>query len=112
MTNRSEFIAGLHAFADWLGQNPQVRGPEGQYFLLALSTNQAVEEFADEHGLSVTVDSDGNASCDLTFGPITYHAYGYADFAEFCRADSERRARAWADRNDMVIQPREGGDES
>jgi hypothetical protein len=103
MSDRTEYIAGLRAFADWLESNPDVREPQEQRLLLSLSTNPAVEAFAAEHGLDVTIDDDGNASCELTFGSITYHAYGYRDFAEHCAATDEKRARAWAEKNGVAL---------
>ncbi|WP_405883555.1 hypothetical protein OG747_36260 [Streptomyces sp. NBC_01384] len=107
--HRTEYIAGLREFADWLEQNPQIEAPTNSRMLLPLTTNPAVEEFANIHGLTVEVDSDGNASADLKFGPIVYLAYGYADFQEFVKQNNEKQARDWADKNDMVIQPRDGG---
>ena len=104
---RDEYIAGLRRLADWLEQNPDLPAGGAQRVLLPLTTNPAVEEFASVHGLTVKVDEDGNASADIEFGPIVYHAYGYADFAEWCKRQDERRARQWADRNGMVIESRE-----
>lgn len=106
---RDEYIAALRQFADWLEQHPQYSTPVTSQLLLPLSTNSAVEEFAAAHGLAVKVDDDGNASTDVQFGPISYHAYGYADFTAFYEQSNERQARTWADRNGMVIEPREGG---
>lgn len=103
MTDRTEYIAGLRAFADWLENNPEVREPQAERLLLALSTNPAVEEFAAEHGLEVTIDAEGNASCDLLFGSITYHAYGYEDFAEYYAKSQERQARTWAEKNGVAL---------
>ncbi|MER6350564.1 hypothetical protein ABT186_01605 [Streptomyces sp. NPDC001634] len=110
--NRDEYIAGLRELADWLEQHPEYGTPVTSQMLLPLTTNSAVEDFAAAHGLTVEVDDDGNASTDIKFGPISYHAYGYADFNKHVKQLNERRARTWAAKNDMVIQPREGGDES
>ena len=107
MTNRDEYISGLRQLADWLEQHPDVEEPQSQRLLLSLLTNPAVEEFAAEHGLTVGYDGEGNASCDLTFGPIVYHAYGYVDFAEHCKAANERNARSWAEKNGLDIVPAE-----
>jgi hypothetical protein len=104
---RADAIAGLRAFADFLESTPAVPVLTDQRMLLALHTNEAVAEFAAAHGLDVVTDEDGNTSCDLTFGVITYHAYGYADFKAFCEQANERRARQWAGRKGMVIQPAE-----
>ncbi|WP_435215814.1 hypothetical protein [Streptomyces sp. bgisy034] len=110
-SKRAELIAGIRAFAYWLEQNPDVDDPGEQRFLLALHTNQAVEEFVARHGLTAVVDDDGNASVDLFFGPITYHVYGYADFAQHLAERQERSARQWADQNGMTIQAAEDGGE-
>ena len=107
-TARDEYIAGLRAFTDFLEQNPGVE-PQAQRLLLALTTNAAAEQFAAEHGLTVEYDDEGNASCDLKFGPVVYHAYGYVDFAEHCEQNTERRARRWAEAKGLAIVPAEGG---
>ncbi|MFI6854551.1 hypothetical protein [Streptomyces sp. NPDC050416] len=104
---RSEYITGLRELADWLEQHPDVAVPSDERMLLPLLTNTAVEEFAATHGLTIETDSDGNMAVDLRFGCITYHVYGYVDFAEHRKKGEEKQARAWADSNDMVIQPRE-----
>lgn len=106
---RAAYIAGLRAFADWLEANPDVPAGGTQRLLQPLHTNAAVEEFAAKHDLTVVVDDDGNASCDVLFGPITYHAYGYEDFATFSDQIAERHARQWADSKGLTIQPTEGG---
>lgn len=105
-----EFTTGLRAFADWLDAHPETKAPGDQRFLLALHTNPAVEQFAAEQGLTVAYDDEGNASCALTFGPITYYAYGYVDFAAHCDKSDERTARKWAGRKGMTIVPAEGGE--
>ncbi|WP_405506471.1 hypothetical protein OG323_06490 [Streptomyces cyaneofuscatus] len=107
MNDRTEYIAGLRAFADWLENNPTVQGPGGQRLLLALSTNSAVEEFAAQHNLTVVTDDEGNMSAELTFGPITYHAYGYVDFGQHVAAMNERRARRWAEEQGLEIRKAE-----
>lgn len=108
-TERTASVAGLRALADWLESNPAVPALSDQRLLLALSTNAAVEEFATAQGLDVAFDDEGNASCNLKFGPIQYFAYGYADFAEHCERSAERRARQWAARKGLEIRPAEGG---
>lgn len=108
--SNEEFTAGLRAFADWLDANPETQAPQHQRLLLALSTNTAVEEFAAGHGLTVAYDDDGNASCALKFGPITYHAYGYVDFEATRDKHMERDAREWAGRKGMEIVPAAGGE--
>lgn len=110
--DRDTYIAGLRDLADWLEKHPDVELPTTDRLLLPLTTNPALEEFASAHGLTVEVDEDGNASANLKFGPITFHAYGYANFQEHVKQLNERQARSWADKNGMVIEPREGGDES
>lgn len=106
-SDRDAYIASLRQFADWLEQHPDVTPPRSARFLLPLTTNEAVEEFAATHGLTVEVDSHGNTEAVLHFGAIDYVAYGYADFSEFCKQSSEKQARTWADQNGMVIQPRD-----
>ncbi|UPZ27732.1 hypothetical protein MUK60_07770 [Streptomyces sp. LRE541] len=110
-TARDKYIDSLRKFADWLEQNPDVATPSSERFLLPLTTNPAVEEFAATHGLDVEVDSNGNTEAVLHFGSIKYVGYGYADFGEFCKQNNEKQARNWADNNGMVIQPRDGGAE-
>lgn len=94
--SRAAAVAGLRDFADFLESNPDVREPDYQRVLLPLMSNSAVEEFAAKHDLTVGFDDEGNASCDLRFGPINYHAYGYVNFEEHCERASERQARNWA----------------
>ena len=94
--SRAAYVAGLRDFANFLEANPEVQEPGYQRLLLALTTNPAVEEFAAKHGLTVDRDDEGNASCDLRFGPVTFHAYGYTDFDEHCERGNERQARGWA----------------
>lgn len=106
---RDTYIASLREFADWLEQHPDVKTPSSNRFLLPMTTNPPVAEFAAEHGLTVEVDSNGNTEAVLNFGSIKYVAYGYADFNEFCKQNSENQARSWANENGMVLQPREGG---
>lgn len=106
---RAAYVAALREFADWLDVNPTVREPQGQRLLLSLTTNPAVVEFAGDHGLTVEYDDEGNASAALNFGPIRFHAYGYVDFAEHCKANNERRAREWAKSKGLEIRESEGG---
>ncbi|MFJ3984335.1 hypothetical protein [Streptomyces fungicidicus] len=105
-SDRDAYINSLRELADWLEQHPDVEAPMSNRFLLPLTTNQAVEEFAATHGLTVEVDSNGNTEAILHFGSIDYVAYGYADFSEFCKQNNEKQARTWADQNGMVIEPR------
>jgi len=107
--NRTEYIAGLRDLADWLEQNPETAVPAVADILLPLMTNEAVEAHAASNGLEVRYDSAGNASAVSQFGPIIFRAYGYADWDQHYAQSQERHARAWADENDMVIEPREGG---
>ncbi|WP_432053656.1 hypothetical protein [Streptomyces sp. bgisy022] len=108
ISDRNAYIASLRKFTDWLEQHPDVSTPMSERFLLPLTTNEAVREFAATHGLDVEVDANGNTEAVLHFGSIQYVAYGYADFIEFCKQSSEKQARTWADKNNMVIQPRDG----
>ncbi|WP_329131419.1 hypothetical protein OG552_10160 [Streptomyces sp. NBC_01476] len=101
---RATYVASLREFADFLESNPDVTVPTTQRtLLLSLSLNSAVEEFAAKHGLTVVFDAEGNASADMTFGPVIYHAYGYVDFAEHCDRNAERAAREWAERKGLEI---------
>lgn len=102
---RVEAIEGLRALADFLEANPTIPTFTGQHLNVPLSTNSAVEVFAAEHGLSVEYDEEGNASTDLRFGSMTYHVYGYVDFAEHLARKAERDARAWAERKGLELRP-------
>ncbi|MBL1100092.1 hypothetical protein [Streptomyces coffeae] len=103
---RAAYVAGLRALADFMEATPSLPVPSiDQRFLLPLHTNAAVEAFAAEHGLTVVYSAEGNASADLVFGPMRYHAYGYVDFIEHCDRTDERSARAWAERKGMEIRP-------
>jgi hypothetical protein len=108
---RDAYIAGLRELADWLEKHPDVELPTTDRLLVPLSTNLAVEEFAAAHDLTVEIDEDGNAAVDVKFGPIAFHAYGYADFKQHVAQLNEKTARNWANQNGMVIQPRDGGAE-
>lgn len=110
--DRDGYIAGLRQLADWLEQHPDVDVPYVKDISLPLHGNPAVEDFAAAAGVEVETDKDGNTKASIKFGPIDYYAYGYADFRAFAEQLSGDRARKWADRNGMVIEPREGGDES
>lgn len=110
---RDAYIAGLREIADWLEQNPDAAFPRYSTDInVPLMDNAKVEEFASAVGAEIGFDENGNASADIKFGSIVYHAYGYADWDRHIADRSESQARTWADENDMVIQPREGGDES
>jgi hypothetical protein len=104
---KQESIAGLRAFADFLESNPSLPVLTDQRLLVPLHTNQAVQEFAAEHGLTVEYDEEGNAHTQLEFGPVMYYAYGYVDFREHCERDAEKRAREWAGRNGLELRPAE-----
>ncbi|PJN22403.1 hypothetical protein [Kitasatospora sp. CB02891] len=103
MSDRTDLIAGIRQFADWLEATPDVPAPTSPRFLLPLSTNSAVIAFASEHGLTTTADAEGNLSAALTFGSVTYEAYGYVDFEEHRAAIAERNARTWAAENGLQI---------
>lgn|GEM_PF-2314060 len=113
MTDRTEYIAGLRQLAGWLEEHPDVPFPRySTDIAVPLRDNPAVAEFAAVAGVEVETDEKGNTSADIKFGPVTYHAYGYADWDKHRAEHSENQARTWADSNGMVIQPREAGDES
>lgn len=103
--DRFEYVAGLRALADWLEQTPTAPVPTTDQVLLPLLTNDAVAQFAGVHQLDVETDSDGNTCCRRHFGPLSIHAYGYADFTTFRDRVDERTARQWAARQGLTIQP-------
>ncbi|KDN84397.1 hypothetical protein [Kitasatospora cheerisanensis] len=103
MSDRAQLINGIRQFADWLEANPDVAAPSNPRFLLPLSTNSAVAVFAAEHSLTTTSDAEGNLSAVLTFGPLSYEAYGYVDFEEHRAALEEKNARDWAAKNGLRI---------
>lgn len=103
---RAELIVGLRALADALEANASMPLPVvNSRWLVPLTTNAAVEEFAAGRGLTVEYDDEGNAGADVPFGPMTYHVYGYIDFAEHCERRAEKDARQWAERNGLEIRP-------
>ena len=104
---RDAFVDGLRQFADFLDSHPDVETPRDEKFLLALHTIDAVVSFAArfDRADEVQIDADGNASFELAFGPIVYHAYGYADFDDFCNRLYESRARDWAAKHNMALIP-------
>jgi hypothetical protein len=102
---RADFTAALRQLADWFDANPQCPTGGNERFLLPLLTNDAVTELAQQNGLEI-VAKEGNLSADIKFGPITLHAYGYADFAQHHAASKERNAREWADQNNLELVPR------
>lgn len=112
MTDRNEYIRGLRELADWLEQNPEVAVPYVKAIAVPLSTNARVADFALAAGVEIVTDDDGNTEARVCFGSLTYYGYGYADFSATVAKSSEENARTWADKNNMTIQPREGGDES
>lgn len=107
-TDRAEYTASLRQFADWLDKHTDYPIPSTRQLLLSLGTNEAVRGFADRFGLEVSADGEGNLSAEIGFGPISYHAYGYTDFTAHCAADSERRARSWADEKGLEFVPKAG----
>lgn len=106
---RTETIEGLRALADFLEANPTVPVPTygPHQYNVPLHTNQAVEEFAAEHGLTVQYDDEGNARVKAEFGRVLYEAYGYVDFKEHCDRNAERNARSWAERKGLELRPAE-----
>lgn len=110
--DRDAYIAGLRELANWLEQNPAVEVPYVKEIAVVLNDNPRVVEFAAAAGVEVETDKNGNTKARIKFGPLTYYGYGYADFSAFAEQLTADRARNWAERNDMVIQPREAGDES
>lgn len=104
---RDAFVDGMREFADFVDSHPDVQTPHRQKLLLALHTNDAVLAFAARFGRAkdVRIDNDGNASFDLSFGPVVYHAYGYLDFTDHCKRQAESRARDWAAEHNMALIP-------
>ncbi|MFE9372313.1 hypothetical protein ACFYM2_21435 [Streptomyces sp. NPDC006711] len=109
MNDRTRYICGLRALATWLEENPDAAIPSDERFLLPLSTNDAVEEFAAKLGQDVVYDDEGNASTTREFGPIKLHAYGYVDFAAHSDFLAERNARRWAAKKGLEIRGAEDG---
>jgi hypothetical protein len=103
---RAAYIQSLRELAGWLADNPSAPIPSAsnQQMSMPVMTNEAVEAFATEHHLPVAFDDDGNASCDVRFGPIAFHVYGYVDFTAHLAQMNERRAREWAEQQGLVIQ--------
>ena len=105
--HRAAFIAGLRDLATWLETTPAA--PVSPYLHpqlpMPLHTNEAVSQTAAALGLDVATDDEGNTSCDVAFGPVVWHMYGYADFKQHVEQATERRARQWADRNGLEIRP-------
>lgn len=101
---RAEYIAALRQLADYLDAHADVQLPSDR-LLIVMHTNSAVEALATEHGLTVAYDAEGNASCDLVFGPIQYHAYGYTDFTAHSARLTEENAQRWAAEQGMTIVP-------
>ncbi|MFI1520627.1 hypothetical protein [Kitasatospora cineracea] len=106
MSKRDQIITGIRQFADWLEANPEIDAPIDPHFLVPLSTNSAVTEFAAEHGLTTTADAEGNLSATLVFAGVRYQAYGYVDFEAHRQAREEKNARTWADKHGLQITPR------
>lgn len=103
---RAEYTAALRQLAAYLDTHADVRLPvHGSKFLLSMNSNGEVVAFAAEHGLTVVYDAEGNASCDLTFGPVIYHAYGYVDFDEHVARGAAAQAKSWAAQRGMIIVP-------
>ncbi|OKK06442.1 hypothetical protein AMK26_10520 [Streptomyces sp. CB03234] len=106
-STREQYVTGLRDLADWLEANPDVGvSMSGDRLLYPLHSNAAVEAFAEQVGREVTVDEGGNASVAVVFGPIVYHAYGYADFDEHCARVDERQARSWAESHGLALMPK------
>ncbi|MEV4917837.1 hypothetical protein AB0K47_13615 [Streptomyces tirandamycinicus] len=101
---RTRYVAGLRSLADWL-ERSDAPVPGSARLLLPLRTNDAVAAFAATHDLQVVYDREGNASADLHFGQLIYHAYGYVDFDAHCELANERQARAWASEHGLVLRP-------
>ena len=95
---RDAFVDGMREFADFLDSHPDVQAPHDEKFLLPLHTIDAVVSFAARFSRAedVRIEDDGAAFFELSFGPIVYQAYGYADFDDYCKRMYESRARDWA----------------
>lgn len=112
MTDRNEYIRGLRELADWLENNEGVAVPYVKTIAVPLHTNARVADFATAAGVDVVTDDDGNTRASVHFGALTYYGFGYVDFPATDAKCREENARTWAAKNNMTIQPREGGDES
>lgn len=101
---RAAYVDGLRAFADFLESTEVAVPSAGQQMLLPVHTNDAVEAFAAEHGLTVQTSEDGaKKSAVFTFGPIEYKVYGYRNFAEHCDQTDEATAHRWAARHGVEL---------
>lgn len=116
MTKRNEHIQGLRDLADWLESRPAAPVSALQELLvpIPMGTNSRVREVASELGTTEeyrnACEGEGDAFFDIKFGPITYHVYGYEDFDAHCAREEENRARSWASKNEMTIQPKDTHD--
>jgi hypothetical protein len=106
---RDALLSGLRQAENFLSLNRDLPVPSDLRLLIPVSTNNAVREFAVEHLLpdaDVRHDRHGNASLDIRFGPlVTYHVYGYRDFAESCERTDAAVAERYATSHGLVLVP-------
>lgn len=102
----ARFATGLYDLADWLTEH-DIPVYDKQ-ILHSLHSNAAVEEFAAGLGLTVIYDAEGNASTTIDFGPVSFQAYGFVDFATTRRRLDEREARRFAADHGLELVPAAG----
>jgi hypothetical protein len=105
LTLRAQRIAGIRAMCDWLEANPGTQLPNWDSVNVPLTTNAAVEAWADKHGVRdlIKYDSEGNASLNYMFGAVAMQVYGYADFAEHCNRAEERKMHEYATKHGLAL---------
>lgn len=106
MTERHQFIQGLHQLADWLTLNPDAPLPSSEFYV-PLHANKPVRELAEHLSTELATDEHGNCSTQLHFTGITYIAYGYADFAAHMERRAAENAENYAQRHNLTLTPKE-----
>lgn len=106
MTNREQFIQGLRQFADWLAANPNMPTPHPQDFLAPLPTNRTVLDIAEHLNTEVSTDAEGNCRTRLSFGPVGYRAFSYADFQAHLDRSEAITAQLYAERHNLTLTPK------
>ncbi|MEY9876596.1 hypothetical protein ABH931_006106 [Streptacidiphilus sp. MAP12-33] len=107
MTEREQFIQGLRQLVDWLTLNPDIPAPTSRQFLVPLHSNAPVRQLAEHLGTDLATDEHGNCSTEVTFGPVTYLAYGYVDFTAHMERRSAENAENYAQRHNLTLTPKE-----
>lgn len=106
MTEREQFIQGLRQLVDWLTVNPDAPLPNS-LVCIPLHNNEPVRQLAEHLGTDLVTDAEGNCSTEITFGPIQYHAYGYADWTGHIDRRAAENAENYARRHNLTLTPKE-----